>query len=344
MLFEFIENIKKYFESIYNIFNDNYDEAGIQSRMKMLETRYNSETCHPYKPHIFSLKSKNLLAYVNSLSNLDDKLSLFEKYNNILKNVCSKLYDRFDPTFIYTFNNEIHLVFYYNDEGHFQYDGNLNKSLSKMTSYASIMMSKELQQNDINIDFTFECSFVEFDIDYECLNYIIWRQLDCKRNITTLLYKCHKNDNSFNVNGLKLIDLENELYNNYSEDKIKNLLYGIIVKKELVQNEQSEKETNDDKHICVSSKEGFEITKESNTLYNRKKITYQHFWLYENFSRTMKMYVINKLLDYSCESEDECECNGCDDCECEECKNCNCEECDECEDTECDTECDKDQE
>ena len=83
MLFHIVEQIKQNFNNLYDSFNyDGYDESNesnesIQARMKNLESKYNSRTSHPYKPHIFSLKSKKLLSYINNLTSLHDKIDFY---------------------------------------------------------------------------------------------------------------------------------------------------------------------------------------------------------------------------------------------------------------------------
>lgn len=306
--------LKKYLEYFYNLLvtynlnEDNLDEnnVSIQTRMKKLDSKFNSNSCHPYKPHIFSLKSKKILSYINTLTSYEEKMKMYKSYNNVVKSVCAKLYDRFNPTLIYTFNNEIHLVFYYNDYGNYQYEGNIHKTLSIITSYVSIIMNEELKHENIFIDFTFECTFQEFDIDYETLNYLIWRQFDCKRNIISLLYKCHNFTQSqsqsqlHNLSGSKLQDLEDELYVNYPQfqEDLNNLIYGTIIKKEIIENfnnKSQNSKVNINKHFCFSTEEGFEVTKESN-VSDRKKLNYKNFWLYEDFSNVMEIYITNKFL------------------------------------------------
>jgi tRNA(His) 5'-end guanylyltransferase len=309
MFIGIVETIKRSWENLIDFVyteKSNFDvnTNGIQSRMKNLESKYNSKSCHPYKPHIFSLKSKKLLCYINEMSSLNDKMKFYNVYNSMLRSVCSKLYDRFDPSMIYTFNNEIHLVFYYNEDGNYQYEGNINKLLTNITSYASIIMNESLKENKMEMDFTFDSTFVEFDLEYECLNYIVWRQLDCKRNVVTLLYKCHKNDKTLNLTGIKLKDLQNELYANYPNFKqeINNLMYGTVLKKEIIKTENNS-ESDSSKPFSFSSRDGFEITKNQTPVCERKKIVFEHFWLCENFTEIMDLYIINKFLGMEFEND-----------------------------------------
>jgi hypothetical protein len=293
----FINIFKKIKEYINETFSN---EDSLQIRMKNLELKCNNKTFHPYKPHIISLKSKKILSYINTLSLFEEKMEMFKSYNNIVKNVCTKLYDRFDPTLIYTFNNEIHLVYYYNDEGNYQYDGNINKTLSNITSYTTNVMNDELKHKNTYIDFTFESSFVEFNIDYECLNYLVWRQLDCRRNIISLLYKCHVKEISSNLDSMKLIDLENEIITTYPEleNEINELICGTIVKKEIIKNNKNtdSNKVNINNHFCFSSEEGFEITKETDLEFERKKLKFEHFCLFDNFSEVMFKYIYSKYF------------------------------------------------
>jgi hypothetical protein len=202
--------------------NNNFnkkDENSLEKRMKKIIEKDNGKIRHYYKPYIVSLKSKTLLTYINNVKNdkendkendfLKDKIDLLQNINEILINVSKNLYNKFDPTMIYTFHNEINLVFFYNENGESIYDGNINKTLTSIVSYASILISKELNKKNISIDFVFDGHFVEFDIDYEILNFLVWRQFQCKRNTITLLYKCLKNKND--INNLTLDDMKYSL-------------------------------------------------------------------------------------------------------------------------------------
>ena len=141
------------------------------------------------------------------------------------------MYNKFDPVMIYAFNNEINLAFFYNDNGEDRYDGNINKILTSIVSYASVLVSKELEKSEIYLDLVFDGHFIEFDIDHEILNYFIWRQFDCKRNTITLLYKSFYNTDD--IQDLNLDDMKYTLPN--VNDK---LLTGNIIKNDLTEHIQ----------------------------------------------------------------------------------------------------------
>ena len=273
-----------------NMSNENL----LRTRMKHYLSRYNSE-CHYYKPHIISLKSKKLLFFVNHLTTLEEKLEILKEHNQMLIDVCSKLYKRFDPHMIYTFNNEIHLVFYYNDEGNVLYYGDVNKLITSIVSYASIYMEKKLSEKGINIDFIFNGKFVEFDKDYETLNYIIWRQLDCKRNNTVLLYRCLKQndilDNKLTLDKIKNEEMRQELENYTSIDE--SIFNGNIIKRQLYYKEQSSKETaiKEMRNNKESKREWSE-----NGMYTRKRLVVDNINLVNNFKENARKYIYNKVI------------------------------------------------
>lgn len=276
MIYEIFNN---YFGDFLNVIDLTYDT--LQTRMKKYLHRYNNLNIHPYKCHIITLKSKQLLSYVNTLSNLDDKITFLESYNTMLNNVCKKLYIRFNPQMIYSFNDEIHLVFYYKETNNI-YNGNIHKLLTTFTSYTSICMLKELLNNSININFEYYAKIVEFNEDYETLNYLIWRQFDCKRNIMTLLYKCLKYNDILdggysNIEKMKLEDIMLDFSKNQSVNN--NLLTGNILKKQ----------------IYYVSKEDLQKDLQKD-LVTRKNILVEHFYLADNFTENMQKYIKNKIL------------------------------------------------
>lgn len=259
-------------------------ENCLRHRMKHYLSRYNSY-CHYYKPHIISLKSKKLLFFINHLTTLDEKLDIFKEHNDMLIAVCKKLYERFDPHMIYTFNNEIHLVFYYNDMGDVLYYGNVNKLITSIVSYASIYMEKIFSQKGIDIDFLFDGEFVEFDEDYETLNYLVWRQLDCKRNNTVLLYRCIKKDqildNKLAIDKIKIEEMQQEFENYNKIDE--SIFTGNIIKRQLF---YKEKQTKDKKQKYD----------QDDNLYVRKKLVVDHIYLTNKFKENARKYIYNKVM------------------------------------------------
>lgn len=279
--------------------NSMINENSLRTRMKHYLSRHNSE-CHYYKPHIISLKSKKLLFFINHLTTLEEKLEILKEHNQMLIDVCSKLYERFDPHMIYTFNNEIHMVFYYNDEGNVLYYGDVNKLITSIVSYASIYMEKKLSEKGVNIDFIFNGEFVEFDKDYETLNYIIWRQLDCKRNNTVLLYRCLKQseilDNKLVLDKIKNEEMREELENYTSIDE--SIFNGNIIKRQLYYKERTSKER-PCKETSTKETQNNEQSKREwseNGMYTRKRLVVDNINLVNNFKENARKYIYNKVM------------------------------------------------
>jgi hypothetical protein len=264
---------------IYDKFNK-YNNS-LEKRMKFIIEKNNGKKCHYYKPCIVSLKSKSLLTYINNIKNkhkyksiIEDKIDLLNIINKVLTNVSKELYLKFDPTMIYTFHNEINLVFFYNENGEFIYDSNINKILTSIVSYASICIKKELEKNDIILDFILDGHFIEFDKDYESLNFLIWRQFECKRNTITLLYRClHDKDN---INNISLDDMK------YSLPVISpELFIGNILKKRVFKNLiNNPLKTESDKTI----------------LKVRKNIDIEYFYFHKDFTNNFTKYIKEKTL------------------------------------------------
>lgn len=271
----------------YKKLNQNYIYSSLEKRMKRIIEKDNGKKCHFYKPYIVSIKSRALLDLINKVnrstykSSIENKIDLIEKINNILINVSKKLYLKFDPTIIYTFHSEINLVFFYNENGESIYDGNMNKILTSIISCASILFSKELEKHDILLDFTFDGHLIEFDIDYEILNFLIWRQFECKRNTITLLYKCLHNKKE--TNDLSLDDMKYNLPIVPPE-----LFIGNILKKRnfksLIENPLNE-------NTKVN-----ENTENNKIIKNRKKIGVEYFYFHNNFKNNYEEYIKKKVL------------------------------------------------
>lgn len=214
----------------------------LSHRMKYYVDKHNGENCHPFKPHIISVKSKNMLNKINEVTDVNTKIELLKLYKDMMIDVSKVLYNRFDPHMMYTFNNELHFLFNYNDDGIFLYDGNIHKLITTICSHVTLEVNKRLPY-----DASFEATFTEFDQDFEALNFLIWRQHDCKRNVSSLLYKCIMNDNDNDHTDT----LGEDVLHNVSLAEISNILTlygyecpefvrGTIVKKRLGESENGE--------------------------------------------------------------------------------------------------------
>lgn len=280
MFFNIINTLK----SVINANNN----TNLDTRMRDLIKKHNATKCHGFKPFIVTLKSKNLMTYINRLNDYDNKVKELELLQDLLFKVSKKLYIKYDPNLIYTFQNEINVIFYYNDQGNYIYDGNINKMLTSMSSYVSTELTKLFLLENIKVDLYFSAQFVEFDIDYEVLNYLVWRQMDCKRNTITLLYKCMfkdefldgtKNVEKMSIKEMTTI-LDKKLNTNVNEN-IYNLLTGNTVKKFL---------------FYKMSKRDLEKFQETdNNMVARKSVGVDYIEFSNNFKENLYKYVINKV-------------------------------------------------
>jgi hypothetical protein len=222
-----------------------------------------------------------------------------ETVQDVLFNASKALYKKFDPNLIYTFENEINVVFFYNDSGIYLFDGNVNRLITSISSYATIEVYKELIKAGIELDFSFSGQFVEFDIDYEVLNYLIWRQMDCRRNTVTLLYKCINIDSVLDGNNtvekVKVHDMIKYINGEYGKDKIDNLnhlLTGSIIKKYVfykISNKQMKKKANQKTNVET------ETTDVDKDVVARRSVGVEHFFLSDNFKSNMQKYIVNKI-------------------------------------------------
>lgn len=274
---------------LHNCFLDKVSttENEIKTRMTKFINRYNKK-CHSFKPHIVSLKSRQILSLVNHLSNVEDKMSFIEKFNTIMVNISKQLYLKYDPHMIYTFHDEIHLVFYYNENGDYIYSGNVNKIITALVSSASIEMAKELSKQGIDLDFVYSGQFIEFDDDYEVLNYLIWRQLDCKRNTVTLLYKCVNLENFLNNKECNLkLDVMEKNVAWFVKSDLNKYYTGNIIKKTLYY------KTRDVPKIIFNKNEN---ENENESVVTRKKFEIENLYFADNFKENLNKYVRNKMI------------------------------------------------
>ena len=282
MLASFIKTFNNFW---YNLLLQPDDSSvcsvSLSNRMKSYVDKYNGNTCHPFKPHVISLKCKPMLNKINEVTDINTKLELLKLYNDMMIEAGKNLYNRFSPHMMYMFNNEIHFVFNYNDDGVFLYDGNIHKLLSVMTSHVTLEINKRLPY-----DAVFEATFTEFNIDYEILNFLIWRQYDCKRNIASLLYKCLYND-SVSIGEdvlchISLAEIENVLTLHGYE--CPEFTRGTILKKKLIQND------NDQDNVKDNAKDN---DKKPST---RTLFVVQHHQFDVDFSYYFNEYIDQKYL------------------------------------------------
>uniref|UniRef100_A0A6C0E0M7 tRNAHis guanylyltransferase catalytic domain-containing protein n=1 Tax=viral metagenome TaxID=1070528 RepID=A0A6C0E0M7_9ZZZZ len=257
------------------------DDSGLFERMKGYSKRYNSKELHGFKPFVLTLKSKKLLTYINKIGesdgySIESKIATFNTLYGGIKNVCEKLYNHFDPTFIYTFNDEIHMVF--NGDTPILYNGNINRLLTNAVSVTSVYFTEEVTEG-LLIGFPKSCFFegtcVEFSRDYEVFNYIIWRQFDCKRNNMSLFYAIYSSD-KHSLNGKSIDTLESELVDVSISDAIK---YGILIKKEIY-------------NLMVDALDQV-ITKDVMT---RKRFIYSSIDLSSDFKENVNTFLYQKYL------------------------------------------------
>jgi len=206
------------------------ERVGLVDRMKALRQRCEDYTSH-YTPYIVSLHSKQILEAINCVDELESKLHSMNVYSCIFEKLAKAIYNRYNPSVVYFFNNEVHVVFYNCDDNPELYDGNIHLLMSSITSFATRELDRYLSSQ---IDFTFVAKYTEFPKEYEVLNFLIWRQFDCRRNNTTLLYKClHKDEflqGRLTFDKVNLQTMSSEL-DALTLKNIERILYGVICKR-----------------------------------------------------------------------------------------------------------------
>lgn len=208
----------------------------LKTRMQDLLDVYNGDIVDSYSPYIVSLKSKDILEYINfPKHNITEQINVWSQYNTILQTVIRESYNRFNPTMMYAFNDELHFVFHNTSDYMDVYNGNITRIMTTINSFVTRLFTREFIKHGIDFEFTFNAKYAQFSEEYEALNYVIWRQLDCKRNNTITLFKYFKNDTKY----MNLEDVTQNLCHNLKDNNINytdlsDIIYGYVVKKELV--------------------------------------------------------------------------------------------------------------
>lgn len=259
----------------HTLFNES-----LKNRMQDVLHKYNGKEFTPYQPYIVSLKSKEILQYLNTKkTSVKEKIEDWQEYNTLLLKVSQECYDRFSPRMVYAFNDEIHLVFYNTSDYPDLYNGNVTKTLTTISSFATRQFTSEFTKRNLDFDFTIHVKYAEFPREYEALNYLVWRQLDCKRNNIITLFKYFQED----VKYLVLDDVTQSLFHKLSDvdisyEHIKFLINGNILKKELVYIESNKS------------------NEENEDMLTRKELNISHELLHENFKENLRKYIYNLHL------------------------------------------------
>lgn len=257
-----------------------FNEDSLKNRMQDTLSEYNNKEFTSYQPYIISLKSKEILQYLNTKkTSVKEKIEDWQEYNTLLLKVSQECYDRFNPRMVYAFNDEIHLVFYNISDYPDLYNGNVTKTLTTITSFATTQFTREFTKRNLDFDFTIHAKYAEFVKEYEALNYLVWRQLDCKRNNVITLFKYFQDD----VKYLLLDDVTQSLFHNLSDldvtyEHVKFLINGNVLKKEIV-------------YIDSNTK-----NEESEEMSSRKELSISNELLHENFKENLRKYIYNVYL------------------------------------------------
>ena len=147
----------------------------LPQRMSFYLEKYNSFKSHSFKGHIVIIKSKKILEVFNANKTSLEKLDMI---HSSMISICQSLMEKYNPRLIYTFNDEIHLAFMYDDDDYSRYmfDGNVHKLLTHISSSTSYFISKF---NLLSLNPEVTAKFVQFNNDYELLNFIAWKQSHC---------------------------------------------------------------------------------------------------------------------------------------------------------------------
>jgi hypothetical protein len=260
-------------DSFLSYIKKTVQRQSLKIRMQELLDVYNGETLDNFTPYIVSLKSKEILEYINfPKNNINEQIDTWRQYNTILQTVIRESYNRFNPTMMYAFNDELHFVFYNTSDYMDVYNGNIVRIMTTINSFVTRSFTREFSKYGIDFEFSFNAKYAQFPVEYETLNYLVWRQLDCKRNNTITLFKYFNN----NTTHMNLEDVTQNLCHNLKDNNINytdlsDIIYGYIVKKEIVYIEKG-----DD----IVTRKVFNI---SNTILNDNFRETLHKYVYVNY-------------------------------------------------------------
>lgn len=183
------------------------------------------------KYYIITIKSSGLLDDINKIEKISDKIQFIKVVNEALISTSEIIYKKFSPYLIYICNNEINVVFHGKDT---LYNGNITKNVSTITSCITLEFNKNIKENT---EYIFSGHTVQFEKEYETLNYIIWRYFDCVRNVSNLLWRCSREQLSLYLNPevptLDIVKNDTEIYSDIE------YLYGCLLKKCLYSRQHS---------------------------------------------------------------------------------------------------------
>lgn len=214
LLFSFIKFFKlaKMFSitisSYYNLFLEwVYQNFELTGDLRYKLEHYNSESFDPYSYYVISLRSKALLKFLlDKKNNLGDPLTInqkikeFEQHNEILKRVSLKLHEKFNPSTVYSFNDQFHLIFNKDCSVNKRSgDLNVNKNLTTITSFLSVCLTKELLNQGIDLDFTYSAKWMRFNNHVEAFSYLKFRQDECRDLNMEYFISYKSNDSPFNM-------------------------------------------------------------------------------------------------------------------------------------------------
>lgn len=191
----------------------------LDERMKRKLDNYNGEICDDYSDFVIYLTSDEILKKLK-INNLETII----RVNNNIKDVGNALKTKYGFDEVYCFNNEISLIYKYEnqkaDNKELMYNGNKNKILTKLASEASCIFTRMMNETD---NFMFKGRYVKFYNDGDVENWKKWRENNCERNIVNYLYRLVI---STNVHGKKNSEMITELnkYGILEQTEIKMLL------------------------------------------------------------------------------------------------------------------------
>lgn len=179
---------------------DHYQSQLPSDRIRKYRSLFNSDLVSTNSFRVITLRSDSLRRYLNYFykhrpdprGDINYKLNT---YNDLLISVCKVVQKTCNISWIYCFNNEIHLIF--REEDCFnQYNRKLStihSTISYYSSYISSLFLRHIIDEDLNAymerigTVDFDTEYIEFYTETDMLEYIYSRQHDCKRNTTNLI-------------------------------------------------------------------------------------------------------------------------------------------------------------
>lgn len=175
--------------------NGKYKRDDLGNRMKLYESKANSESLLPNLPVIVRLDGNNFSKFTQGLERPYDVV-----FSDLMKQTTEFLVQYFNKCVVgYTQSDEITLVFYNTYEDPIEFSGRIQKLCSiiasKCTCFFALKALEKLPEKNIGVDQypVFDCRVWNVPSWVEASNTILWREVDASKNSVQMAAQTYLN-------------------------------------------------------------------------------------------------------------------------------------------------------